>query len=50
MNRKRQAKVTQGKRRHRLRKEQLDELVEEATLGAHDESEQAMGFPHNARK
>lgn len=50
MNRKRQETVTQGKRRHRLRKERLDELVEEAKVGAHDESEQAMGFPHNVEK
>ena len=44
MNRKRHEKVTQGKRRPRLSKERLDQLVEEATVDAHDESEQAMGF------
>ena len=44
MNSKRQEKATQGKRSSRLSKERLDELVEEATVDAHDESEQAVGF------
>jgi hypothetical protein len=44
MNKKRQEKVTPGKRALRLSKDRLDELVEEAIMDANDESEQAMGF------
>jgi hypothetical protein len=42
MNRKRQEKGTPGKRGHRLGKERLDELVEEALVDAYGESEQAI--------
>ena len=44
MTRKRQEKFTQDKRGQSLSKERLDELVDEATVDAHDESEQATGF------
>ena len=47
MDRKRQEESTPDKRRDGLSglsKKRLDELVEEATVDAHDESEQAMGF------
>jgi Calcium binding len=44
MTKKRQEKVTQGKPEQSLSKERLDELVDEATVDAHDESEQASGF------
>jgi Calcium binding len=44
MNRKRQEKGTPAKRGHRLSKERLDELVEEALVDAYGESEQATGF------
>jgi hypothetical protein len=44
MNSKRQEKGTPRKPGPRLSKERLAELVEEATVDAHDESEQAMGF------
>jgi hypothetical protein len=44
MDKKRQGKSAPGKRAHGLTAERLDELVQEATADAHDESEQAMGF------
>jgi hypothetical protein len=44
MNRKREGKIMPSKRGLGLSKERLAELVEEATVDAHDESEQAMGF------
>lgn len=44
MNRKRQVKGTPGKRRSRLSKKRLDELVEEALVDAYGESEQVTGF------
>jgi hypothetical protein len=44
MDRNRQGKVTPGKRRPRLSKARLDELVEEALVDAYGESEQATGF------
>jgi hypothetical protein len=44
MDRNRQGKVTPGKRRPRLSKARLDELVEEALADAYGESEQAAGF------
>ncbi|MGO9255254.1 MAG: calcium-binding protein [Bryobacteraceae bacterium] len=44
MNRKRPGKGTPGEPAHGLSKERLNELLQEATADAHDESEQAMGF------
>ena len=44
MDRDRQGKVTPGKRRPRLSKARLDELVKEALMEAYGESEQAAGF------
>ena len=44
MNGKSQKKGAPGKQRHGLSKERLNELVEEAVVDAHDESEAAMGF------
>jgi hypothetical protein len=44
MDRNRQGKVTPGKRRPRLSKARLDELVKEALVDAYGESEQAAGF------
>jgi hypothetical protein len=44
MDRKSQKKGKTGKQKHGLSKERLNELVEEAVVDAHDESEAAMGF------
>lgn len=44
MDKKRQGKGVPGEPAHGLSKKRLDELIQEATADAHDESEQAMGF------
>src|ERR1035441_6994567 len=44
MNRNREGKVAPGKRGRPLSNARLDELVEEALVDAHGESEQATGF------